>query len=126
MLPYGYNPIFLAKYQEATMKHMKLTFYGTGHFTTFTFTSPNKPCNFLSGGKKSTIWYLILRMKARKTERPLFLALSAATKPQEKGGFIITYCKVYKDKAMEKIANITAYFKHYYGEESLEQFTPKA
>jgi hypothetical protein len=126
MLPYGYNPIFLAKYQEATMKHMKLTFYGTGHFTTFAFTSPDKPCNLLSGDKKTTIRHLLLHMKARKTERPLFLALNAATKPQEKGGFVITYCKAYEDKAVEKIANITAYFKHYYGEDSLERFTPEA
>jgi hypothetical protein len=126
MLPYGYNPIFLAKYQEATMKHMKLTFYGTGHFTTFAFTSPDKTCNLLSDDKKTTIRHLLLGMKARKTERPLFLALNAATKPQEKGGFVVTYCKAYEDEAVEKIANIAAYFKHYYGEESLERFTPEA
>jgi hypothetical protein len=125
MLPYGYNPIFLAKYQEATMKHMKLTFYGTGHFTTFAFTSPDKPCNFLTD-KTSTIRSLILCIKARNTDRPLFLALNSATKPQEKGGFVITYCKAYEDEAVEKIANISAYFKHHYGEESLERFTPEA
>jgi hypothetical protein len=125
MLPYGYNPIFLAKYQEATMKYMKLTLYGTGHFTTFAFTSPDKPCNFLTG-KKSTIWSLILRIKARNTEHPLFLALNSATKSQEKGGFVVTYCKAYEDEAVEKITNIAAYFMHHYGEESLKCFTPKA
>jgi hypothetical protein len=82
MLPYEYNPIFLAKYQEATMKHMKLTFYGTGHLTTFAFKSPDKPCNLLSGNKKTTIQHLLLCMKARKTKRSLFLALNAETKPQ--------------------------------------------
>jgi hypothetical protein len=104
---------------------MKLTFYGTGHFTTFAFTSPDKQCNFLTG-KKSTIRSLLLRIKGRNTEHPLFLALNSATKSQEKGGFVVTYCNAYEEEAMEKIANIAAYFQHQYGEESLERFTPEA
>jgi hypothetical protein len=47
-------------------------------------------------------------MKARKTKRTLFLALNDATKPQEKGGYVVTYCKAYEDEALEKIANIAA------------------
>jgi hypothetical protein len=76
--------------------------------------------------KKSTIRSLILRIKARNTELPLFLALNSATKPQEKVGFVITYCKAYEKEAVEKIANISSYFKHHYGDKSLERFTPEA
>jgi hypothetical protein len=83
-LPFGHNVIFQAKYQEATLKHMKLTHYGTGNFTTFAFTNPDKPCNFMDGGS-ATIRSMILKINARDTARPLFLALNPATKPQEKG-----------------------------------------
>jgi hypothetical protein len=125
ILPRAHSAIFQAKYQEATLKHMKLTHYGTGNFTTFDFTSPDKKCNFLDGGS-ATIRSLILRIYARGTTRPLFLALNPATKPQEKGGFVVTYCKAYESEAVEKIANIASFFQHHYGDESLERFTPEA
>jgi hypothetical protein len=101
MLPLGHNAIFQAKYQEATLKHMKLTHYKTGNFTTFAFTSPDKPCNFMDGGS-ATIRSMILKINARDTARPLFLALNPATKPQEKGGFVVTYCKAYETEPVER------------------------
>jgi hypothetical protein len=126
MLPYGANSIFLTKYQEATLKHMKLTHFGTGNFTSFAFTSPDKACNLLED--KATIRKLILRITARGTSppQPLFLALNPATKPQEKGGYVVTYSKAHETEAVEKIANIAAFFRHHYGDVSLERFTTDA
>jgi hypothetical protein len=126
MLPYGVNSIFLAKYQEATLKHMKLTHYGTGNVTTFAFASPDKQCNLMPD--RASIRSMILRIRARATDppQPLFLALNPATKPQEKGGFVITYSKAHESEAVEKISNIAAFFLHHYGAESLERFTAEA
>jgi hypothetical protein len=132
MLPFGYNAIFHAKYQEATLKHMKLTHFGTGSLTTFAFTSPDKlctlPANIATDSNPNTasIRSLILRIKARGTNVPLFLALNAATKAQDMGGFVITYSKQYEAEAVEKIENIAAYFLHHYGDASLERFTQEA
>jgi hypothetical protein len=126
MLPYGVNSIFLVKYQEAMVKHMKLTHYGTGHFTTLAFASPDKPCNFMPD--RASIRSMILRIKARDTNpsQPLFLALNPATKPQEQCGFVITYSKAHENEAVKKISNIAAFFCHRYGAESLECFTAEA
>jgi hypothetical protein len=104
---------------------MKLMHYGTGHFRTFAFASPDKPCNFMEGDK-AIIRSMTLQIKARDTEQPLFLALNPATKPQEKGGFVVTYCKVFEMEAIEKLANIAALFQNLYSDESSERFTPEA
>jgi hypothetical protein len=124
MLPYGYSPIFQAKYQEATQKHMKLTYFGSRSQTTFAFTGPDKRISFLDGSP--TIRSLVLGMKARGTEKPLFLTLNPATKGNEKGGFVITYCVKYDKEAVEKLTNLAAYFHHHFGDGSLERFSPEA
>jgi hypothetical protein len=124
MLPRGCGSIFQAKYQEATLKHMKVTHFGTASSTTFDFTGLDKKCNLMEG--KPTIRSLILGIKAKGTEDPLFLAVNSATKPHEKGGFVITYQKRYEQEAVEKINNLAAYFKHRFGSEALERFTQEA
>jgi hypothetical protein len=124
MLPYGYSSIFQAKYQEATQKHMKLTYFGSRSQTTFAFTGPDKRISFLDGSP--TIRSLVLGMKARGTDKPLFLTLNPATKGNEKGGFVITYCVKYEKEAVEKLTNLAAYFHHHFGDGSLERFSPEA
>jgi hypothetical protein len=124
MLPYGYSPIFQAKYQEATQKHMKLTYFGSLSQTTFAFTGPNKRISFLDGSP--TIRSLVLGMKVRGTKKPLFLTLNPATKGNEKGGFVITYCVKYEKEAVKKLTNLAAYFHHHCGDGSLERFSPEA
>jgi hypothetical protein len=123
-LPRGAGPIFLSKYQAATLKHMKLTHFGTATMTTFAFTGLDKRCTFLDG--KPTIRSLILSTTARGTSTPLFLAVDPATKGHEKGGFVITYIKKFEVEAVEKISNLAAYFLYRYGQDSLERFKQDA
>jgi hypothetical protein len=124
-LPRGAGPIFLSKYQVATLKHMKLTHFGTATMTTFAFIGLDKQCNFLLP-EKPTIRSLILSTTARGTSTPLFIAVDPATKGHEKGGFVITYIKKFEGEAVEKISNLAAYFLHRYGPDSLERFTQDA
>jgi hypothetical protein len=124
MLPYGCGTTFQAKYQAATLLHMKLTHFGTGSLTTFDFSDPDKPTHYLAG--EPSIRSLLLRINARNTTTPLFLAINPATKANERGGYVITYCKSSATEAEEKITNLAAFFKHQYGEESLERFTVAA
>jgi hypothetical protein len=88
-LPFGSNQIFQAKYQEATLKHMKLAHFGTNSLNTFAFTGLDKKTNFLEN--KPSLRELILGIKARGTDKPLFIAINPATKTHEKGRFMITY-----------------------------------
>jgi hypothetical protein len=127
-LPRGYAPVMAVKYQEATQKHMKLVLFGTGSHTTFAFNGPDKPCSFGAGEnrKSTTIRSRILSIKARGKNHPLFLAVNAASKPTERGGYVITYPKQYEAEAVEKIDNLSAYLQHHFGEESLERFTQEA
>lgn len=120
-LPRGYSQIFQAKYQEATLKHMKCTHFGTASLCSFAFTGPDKPCQLLPD--KPSIRSLLLGVKARGTDDPLFLALNPATKSHERGGYVITYQKRYETEAIEKIENLAAFFKHHFGSDSLERFT---
>jgi hypothetical protein len=39
---------------------------------------------------------------------------------------VITYSKAHEAEAVEKIANLAAFFRHRYGAESLERFSPEA
>jgi hypothetical protein len=114
--------IFQAKYQEATLKHMKLTYFGTASLCSFAFTAgPDKKCHLLPD--KPSIHSLLLAVNARGMDDPLFLALNPATKSNEHGGYIITYQKRYEMEAIKKIKNLAAFFKHHFGSDSLERFT---
>jgi hypothetical protein len=117
-LPHRYSQIFQAKYQEATLKHMKLTHFGTASLCSFAFTGPDKKCHLLPN--KPSIHSLLLAVKAHGTNDPLFLALNPATKSHERGGYVITYQKRYEAEAIEKIENLAAFFKHRFGLDSLE------
>ena len=123
-LPFGSNQIFQAKYQEATLKHMKLSHFGTNSLNTFAFTGLDKKTNFLEN--KPSLRELILGIKARGTDKPLFIAVNPATKSHEKGGYVITYLRKFETEAVEKINNLAAYLKHCYGEEALERFSQEA
>ena len=48
-LPYSASLIFWQKYEDATVKHMKVTYFGTSSQTTFDFSNPNKLCHVLEG-----------------------------------------------------------------------------
>ena len=123
-LPFGHSGIFQGKYQEATLKHMKLAHFGTASLTTFAFTGLDKKTNFLAD--KPSLRDLILGIKARGTDKDLFLAVNPATKAHEKGGYVITYLSKFETEAVEKITNLAAYLKHLYGEEALERFSQEA
>ena len=123
-LPYSPNFIFRQKYQEATMKHMKLTHFGTDTFTVFAFPSPDKKCGFLKD--TPTIRSLLFSVKARDSPNGLFLSVEIAAKPMEQGGFVISYLKRHETEAVEKLSNLLAFFMHRFGENSLEHFTQEA
>ena len=123
-LPYGHNGIFQGKYQEATLKHMKLAHFGMASITTFAFTGLDKKTNFLDD--KPTIRDLILGIKAQGTNKDLYIAINPATKTHEKGGYVITYLRKFETEAVEKITNLAAYLKHLYGEKVYERFTQEA
>jgi hypothetical protein len=106
------------------MKHMKLAHFGTNSLNTFAFTGLDKKTNFLEN--KPSLRELILGIKARGTDKPLFIAINPATKTHEKGGFVITYLRKHETEAVEKITNLAAYLKHRYGEEALERFSQEA
>jgi hypothetical protein len=123
-LPYSPNFIFRQKYQEATMKHMKLTHFGTDTHTVFAFPSPDKKCGFLKD--TPTIRSLLFSVKARDSPNGLFLSVEIAAKPMEQGGFVISYLKRHETEAVEKLSNLSAFFMHRFGENSLEHFTQEA
>jgi hypothetical protein len=123
-LPFSPNFIFWQKYQEATMKHMKLTHFGTDTYTVFAFPSPDKKCGFLQD--TPSIWSLLFSVKARDSSNGLFLSVEIAAKPMEQGSFVISYLKRHETEAVEKLSNLSAFFMHRFGENSLEHFTQEA
>jgi hypothetical protein len=120
-LPYAPNFIFRQKYQEAMMKHMKLTHFGTDTHTVFVFTSPNKKCRLLP--EAPSIRSLLFSVKARDSTNGLFLLVEMASKPMEQGGFVISYLKLHESEAVEKLSHLLAFFLHHFSENSLEHFT---
>jgi hypothetical protein len=121
-LSYAPNYIFFRqKYQEATMKHMKLTHFGTDTYTIFTFSSPDKKCCLHP--KSPLICSLLFSFKAKDSPHGLILLVETALKPTEQGGFVISYLKHHKSEAIEKLSNLLAFFLHHFGADSLENFT---
>ena len=90
----------MQKYKDATIKHMKVTYFGTGSQTTFNFSNPDKPCHVLEGSP--TICSLLLFITAQNSTTPLFLSISPTWKTQEQGGFVITFTKQHKTEAVKK------------------------
>lgn len=121
LLPYVLNFIFHQKYQEVMMKHMKLTHFGTDTYTVFAFTSPDKKCRLLEDSP--TIQSLLFSVKAHDSTNGFILSMELASKPMEQGGFVILYLKQHELKAIEKLSNLSAFFLHCFGSESLEYFT---
>jgi hypothetical protein len=103
---------------------MKLTHFGTDTYTVFAFLSPDKKCRLLSD--TPTIRSLLFSVKARNSTNGLFLSLEIASKQMEQGGFVISYLKRHETEAIEKLSNLSAFFWHRFGENSLEHFTQEA
>ena len=103
---------------------MKVTYFGTGSQTTFDFSNPNKLCHILEGSPM--ICTLLLSIMAWNSTTPLFLSIDPTWKSQECGGFVIAFAKQHKMEAVEKISSLLAFFKHRFGEASLEYFAQEA
>jgi hypothetical protein len=103
---------------------MKLTHFGMDTHTVFTFSNPDKKCSFLKDSQM--IWVLLFSIKAHGSTSGLILLVEIASKPMKQGGYIILYLKQHESEAVEKLSNLSAFFLHHFGSESLEHFSQDA
>lgn len=66
---------------------------------------------------------LLLSVKAKDSTQGLFLTVNPASKPLEQGSYVISFLKCHESEAMEKLSNLSAFFMHCFGIDSLKHFT---
>jgi hypothetical protein len=78
------------------------------------------------GSESPMIWDLLFLVKACGSTSGLILSVEMASKPMEQGGYIILYLKWHESEAVKKLSNLSAFFLHHFGSESLEHFSHDA